>query len=96
MPNQPKPVKKIPSRRCTGCGEHFPKGELIRVVRAPDGAISIDGTGKAPGRGAYLCKKTACLTKARKAHRLEAAFSCQIDAGVWDELEARLREYAEN
>ena len=52
MANQPK-VRKIPTRRCVGCGEHFPKGELIRVVRSPEGVFSLDVTGRAPGRGCF-------------------------------------------
>ena len=65
MANQPK-VRKIPTRRCVGCGEHFPKMELIRVVRSPEGVFSLDMTGRAAGRGAYLCKKPDCLQKAKK------------------------------
>lgn len=77
------PVKKIPERRCVGCAGHFPKKDLIRVVRAPNGEISLDFTGKAAGRGAYICKNAACLAKAQKAHRLEAAFSCRIEESVY-------------
>ena len=56
--------KSIPQRQCVGCREKKPKPELIRVVRAPDGAISLDARGKAAGRGAYLCPSPACLKKA--------------------------------
>lgn len=83
MASQQKPVKKIPERRCIGCAGHFPKKDLIRVVRTPEGQIILDATGKAAGRGAYLCKNAACLAKAQKAHRLEAAFSCRIDEAVY-------------
>lgn len=89
MANQPK-VRKIPERRCVGCGEHFPKGTLIRVVRSPEGAFSLDFGGRAPGRGAYLCKNRACLQKAQKTRRLEAAFSSAIDAAVYLRLEEEL------
>ena len=58
--------KSIPQRQCVGCREKKPKPELIRVVRAPDGAISLDARGKAAGRGAYLCPKAVCLKKAQK------------------------------
>ena len=61
--------KKIPLRRCNGCGESKPKKELVRVVRAGDGTVSLDLTGKKPGRGAYVCPSAACLAKARKAGR---------------------------
>lgn len=96
MANQPK-VRKIPTRRCVGCGEHFPKMELIRVVRSPEGVFSLDVTGRAAGRGAYLCKKTECLQKAKKTKRLEAAFSSKIEEDVYLRLEEKLArtEYAE-
>ncbi len=70
--------KKIPMRMCTGCGEMKPKRELIRVVKAPDGSISLDATGKKSGRGAYVCPQSECLRKARKARRLEESFACRI------------------
>ena len=96
MANQPK-VRKIPTRRCVGCGEHFPKMELIRVVRSPEGVFSLDMTGRAAGRGAYLCKKPDCLQKAKKTKRLEAAFSSKIEEDVYLRLEEKLArtEYAE-
>ena len=90
MATQPKMQRKIPTRRCVGCGEHFPKGELIRVVRSPQGEMSLDFVGKAPGRGAYLCKNVACLQKARKTKRLEAAFSSPIEETVYAALEEKL------
>ena len=82
--------KKIPERRCTGCGERFPKPTLIRVVRSPEGEITLDFTGKKPGRGAYLCKNPACLKKARKAHRLEQNLVCEIPDTIYDTLEGEL------
>lgn len=83
-------VRKIPSRRCTGCGEHFPKGELVRVVRSPEGEISLDATGKKPGRGAYLCKSIDCLRRARKARRLEQNLEVTIPAEIYEALEGEL------
>ena len=96
MANQPK-IRKIPTRRCVGCGEHFPKMELIRVVRSPEGVFSLDLTGRAAGRGAYLCKRLDCLQKAKKTKRLEAAFSSKIEDDVYLRLEEKLArtEYAE-
>lgn len=85
-------TKKIPVRRCIGCNEGKPKGQLVRVVRNKEGEISVDLTGKKPGRGAYLCKDAACLTKARKARKLERAFSCQIEPEVYERLEAEIKE----
>ena len=82
--------RKIPVRRCTGCGEGRPKKELVRIVRSPEGEISLDLTGKKPGRGAYICPKTTCLNKARKAKRLENAFGAQIPAEVYESLERQV------
>ena len=78
--------KKIPVRRCVGCNAQRPKRELVRVVRSPEGEISIDLRGKAPGRGAYLCPSAACLAKARKAKRLERTFEVPIPDGIYDRL----------
>ena len=83
-------VRKQPMRRCTGCGEHFPKKELIRVVRTPEGEIVLDEVGKRSGRGAYICKSAACFKKARKARRLEASLECSIPDEVYNRLEEEL------
>lgn len=85
-------VKKVPLRKCTGCGEMKSKKELVRVVKSPEGEISIDLTGKKPGRGAYVCHSIDCLKLARKARRLEKAFSCPIPADVYDRMEEELQE----
>lgn len=93
--------KKIPLRKCSGCGEMKPKKELIRVVKAPDikdesgevtakGEITLDLTGKKSGRGAYVCRSTDCLEKARKARRFERAFACQIPDSVYEKMEEEL------
>ena len=82
--------KKIPMRKCTGCGEMKPKKELVRIVRSPEGAISVDLTGKMSGRGAYVCRRLACLQTARKAKRLERAFACAIPDDVYDAMEKEL------
>lgn len=78
--------KKIPMRQCLGCREMKPKRELIRVVRSPEGEISMDFKGKAPGRGAYICPAPACLKQAIKAKALERAFSTQIPEAVYEKL----------
>ena len=79
--------KKIPMRKCTGCGEMKEKKQLVRIVKAPDGnVISLDLTGKKPGRGAYICSSPDCLKKAKKARRLERAFSCKIPDEVYEQL----------
>lgn len=82
--------KKIPMRQCLGCREMKPKRELVRVVKSPEGEIVLDRTGKAPGRGAYICPDAACLKKAEKGRALERAFSSQIPRAVYDELSDRL------
>lgn len=79
--------KKIPMRMCLGCGEMKTKRELIRVVKSPEGEISIDKTGKKSGRGAYVCDCLDCLKKARKARRFEKAFSCQISDEIYNTME---------
>lgn len=82
--------KKIPLRRCTGCGEMKPKRELVRVVKNQAGEISLDLTGKKAGRGAYVCRSAACLRQARKSRGLERAFSCRIPEEVYDQMEREL------
>ncbi len=84
--------KKIPLRQCLGCREMKPKRELIRAVRSPEGAVSLDFRGRAPGRGAYLCPSGECLKKARRDTALERAFSAQIPAGIWETLEQQLSQ----
>ncbi len=84
------PVRKIPTRRCTGCGEHFPKNTLIRVLRTPDGDVLLDLTGKKNGRGAYICKNASCLKKARKSKRIESALECQISEELYEKMEEEL------
>ena len=84
--------KKIPMRQCVGCREHKPKKELIRVVRSPEGEISLDFRGKAPGRGAYLCPDTACLKKAMKAKALDRGFEATIPQKIYEALIARMEE----
>ncbi len=82
--------KKIPLRRCSGCGESKPKKELVRVVRAADGTVSLDLTGRKPGRGAYVCPNAACLAKARRAKRIERSLEVSIPQEVYDEMNAQI------
>ena len=84
-------VRKIPTRRCTGCGEHFPKNTLIRVLRTPEGEVTLDLTGKKNGRGAYICKSAACLKKARKSKRIEASLACAISDELYERMEEELK-----
>ena len=79
-----------PQRKCAGCGELKDKKELIRVVRTPEGEFRIDTTGKAAGRGAYICRKKECLEAAKKNHGLERSFRQKINNEVYDRLAEEL------
>ena len=83
-------VKKLPVRRCSGCGERFPKNTLVRVLRTPEGEIVLDLTGKRSGRGAYICKSSACLKKARKSKRIQASLECEIPEEIYDRMEEEI------
>lgn len=89
--NNPK-IRKQPERRCLGCMQSFPKKELIRLVRTPEGNVELDFIGKRSGRGAYICKSAACFKKARKAGRFERNLECVIPDAVYDRLEVELSE----
>ena len=82
--------RKVPLRRCMGCNESKPKKELVRVVRTSEGEALLDLAGRKPGRGAYVCRSADCLRLARKARRLERAFSCQIPDEVYERMEEEL------
>ena len=87
MPVKP---RKVPMRMCVGCREMKPKMTLLRVVKPQEGDAHIDRTGKAPGRGAYVCDDIECLRKARKTKALERALDCRIEDQVFDELEQQI------
>ncbi len=82
--------KKIPQRQCMGCRERKEKRELIRVVRSPEGAISLDFRGKAPGRGAYICPKPDCLKRAIKSKSLERSLDTPIPQEIYHRLEQEM------
>lgn len=84
--------RKVPMRMCVGCREMTPKKELLRVVKSPEGVISFDRIGKAPGRGAYICKKVECLNKAMKIRALEKQLECSISDEVYAQLRDQLQE----
>lgn len=100
-------MKKVPLRKCTGCGEMKEKRELIRVVKAPEkkdengnvisgGEISLDLTGRKSGRGAYVCKNADCFEKARKARRFERSLSCKIPEDVYEQMSKELENTSED
>ena len=90
-----KKVRKIPMRQCMGCNEHKPKIELLRVVRSPEGEISLDFTGKKSGRGAYLCRDIKCLRRARKSRRIDKNLDFSIPEEVYDQMEQELLSHGE-
>ena len=83
-------AKKIPMRQCLGCREMKPKQQLIRVVRSPEGVLSVDRKGRQNGRGAYLCPDAACLRKAVKSRALERALETKLDEQVFAQLAGRM------
>ena len=83
-------TKREARRMCTGCGEMFYKRTLIRVVKSPEGEVSLDLTGKKNGRGAYVCNNLECLKKARKKRAFERAFSMKIDDEVYNKMEEEI------
>ena len=82
--------KSQPMRTCVGCGEAKSKRELIRVAMSPEGEISIDRTGKAPGRGAYMCPSLDCFEKAYKAKKLERSLKHQVSKDIYEALQTDL------
>lgn len=79
-------MKKIPQRTCIGCNTQKNKKDLIRIVKDKDGNISIDRTGKANGRGAYICDNIECLEKAIKSKKLERTFETKISEEIYENL----------
>ncbi len=84
-------MKEMPKRTCIGCNEIKLKKELIRIVKNKEGQIFIDKTGKANGRGAYICDNIECLEKAIKTKRLERTFETNIDTKLYEELKNTLK-----
>jgi predicted RNA-binding protein YlxR (DUF448 family) len=82
--------KKVPLRKCLGCMSSFPKKDLVRVLKTPEGEVVIDLGGKKSGRGAYICKNSQCLKKALKAKRLQTSLETEIPDTIIGELEKEL------
>ena len=89
MPLKP---KKIPMRMCVGCREMKPKRELLRAVRSPEGQVSLDTTGKKPGRGAYCCFNAECLRRALKQGQLDRQLEVKLSAEVNAQLTQTMNE----
>lgn len=84
--------KHIPERQCLGCREMKPKPELVRVVRSPEGTVSVDLRGKAPGRGAYVCRSADCLKKALRSKAISRSLDVEIPPEIYDTLTKQLEE----
>ena len=84
--------KKIPMRKCVGCGEMKPKKELMRILRTEENEFVVDATGKKNGRGAYLCRSTECFRMAVKNKGLERSFKQAIPPEVYEKLEKEMDE----
>ena len=84
-------MKNEPKRTCIGCNQIKLKKELIRIVKDKQGNINVDKTGKANGRGAYICDNIECLEKLKKSKRLEKTFEMSIDEKLYEELESVLK-----
>ena len=84
--------KKIPTRKCVGCGEMREKKDMIRVIKTPEGEICLDTTGRANGRGAYICNSVECLKKAVKNRGLEKSLKAQIPGDILEQMNKELGE----
>ena len=84
--------KKIPQRMCLGCREMKAKSELVRVVKSPEGEVSLDITGKKPGRGAYVCRNPDCFKRVVKSNALARAFKAQISNEIIEVLQNQLEK----
>ncbi len=85
-------VKKIPLRTCVVTKESLPKGELLRVVRTPEGNVLVDTTGKQNGRGAYIKKDLAVLEQAKKSKILEKRLECTIEESVYEQIKNEIEK----
>lgn len=82
--------KRVPLRKCIGCGEMIGKKGSLRVVRNKEGEISVDPTSKKPGRGAYLCRDINCLEAAKKSHKLERSLKCAVPEEIYIAIEKEM------
>ncbi len=83
-------VKKIPMRKCVGCGELKTKKELLRIVALPTGEMEVDTTGKKSGRGVYVCHNIECFTKAFENHGLERSLKRPVSREVYQALKEEI------
>ncbi len=86
-------TRKIPMRRCVGCMESKPKKELVRIVSTPQGDLMLDFTGKANGRGVYLCQDPECIAKAKKKKAVSRGLEREVDPMQLDKIFEELSAY---
>jgi uncharacterized protein len=86
--SRPTPPRRIPERSCVACRTARAKRDLIRIVRAADGTIAVDPTGRLPGRGAYLCRDAACWELAARKRSLDHAFKAPVPEAILAALAA--------
>lgn len=84
--------KHVPLRHCVACRAERPKHELLRVACSPQGVVALDATGKAAGRGAYICRQATCLQRAQKIRALERHLKAPIDASIYEALTEAVHE----
>lgn len=82
--------KKVPLRKCLGCGENKSKKELLRIVKNSDDSVIIDNTGKINGRGAYICRNDKCFEKAMKGKKIDKALKCEIPIEIYEQLKKEI------
>ena len=82
--------KRVPLRKCLGCGEMIGKKGAVRIVRSKEGEISLDQTGKKAGRGAYICRDAECFAQVRKARKLDRSLKCAVPEDIYDIIEKEL------
>lgn len=82
--------KRVPLRKCLGCGEMIGKKGAVRIVRSKEGEISLDNTGKKAGRGAYICRDAECFSQVRKARKLDRSLKCAVPEEIYDIIEKEL------
>jgi hypothetical protein len=87
-------MKKVPIRQCMGCRNRFPKNDLLRVVRSPEGAVILDGTGKSRGRGVYICREATCFKRVRKSRALERSLQSPVSDEIFSDIEKLLETNA--
>lgn len=87
--------KKVPLRQCVGCGEMKSKKEMVRIIKTAEDQILMDATGKKNGRGAYICKSSACLTQARKSRGLERSLKSPIAPEIYELLQKEMEVFEE-